>query len=299
MKKYIKSIPIIAIALLCVFSSCKKQDFSFGAIKTPINLSLAAVLEGADTPNPTGNGSGNVTITAMATDALTYKIDYGDGRTPEMIPSGLAMHTYANVGITQYTITVTAIGTAGTMSTISKQIKILYNFAIPTAVVTALTSDASKVWITDHNAAGHFGVGPKNIFTPDYYSAGPNTRDPCAYDDEITFAKVAANTITVNVNNKGQTFMIGAATAFYGVSGGDGCYPLNTGGTKVLGFAGASSGSTAANSTGIQFTVPGNGIINFGTGGNTYEILSISATKMSLRNIGIDGNAWYQLLITK
>ena len=45
--------------------------------------------------------------------------------------------------------------------------------------------------------------------------------------------------------------------------------------------------------------VPGNGIINFGTGGNTYEILSLSAGGIQLRNIGIDGNAWYQILKVK
>ena len=42
----------------------------------------------------------------------------------------------------------------------------------------------------------------------------------------------------------------------------------------------ATSASTPANSTRIQFTVPGNGIINFGTGGTTYEILSITATQL-------------------
>ena len=61
----------------------------------------------------------------------------------------------------------------------------------------------------------------------------------------------------------------------------------------------ATSASTSANSTRIQFDVPGNGIINFGTGGTTYEILSISANNINLRNIGIDGNAWYQKLKAK
>ena len=44
---------------------------------------------------------------------------------------------------------------------------------------------------------------------------------------------------------------------------------------------------------------PGNGIINFGTGGTTYEILSITDTQVHLRNIGADGNSWYQKLIKK
>ena len=42
-----------------------------------------------------------------------------------------------------------------------------------------------------------------------------------------------------------------------------------------------------------------NGIINFGTGGTTYEILSATATSIHLRNIGADGNSWYQKLKAK
>jgi hypothetical protein len=103
----------------------------------------------------------------------------------------------------------------------------------------------------------------------------------------------------INVDNKGTSFIIGAATATYGLSGGDNCYSIATIGTKTLGFAAATSGSTAANSTGEQFTVPGNGIINFATGSKVYEILAISSSNMFLRNIGADGNAWYQKLIAK
>ena len=61
----------------------------------------------------------------------------------------------------------------------------------------------------------------------------------------------------------------------------------------------ATSASTSAVSTRIQFNVPGNGIINFGTGGTTYEILSATATNIHLRNIGDDGNSWYQKLKAK
>ncbi len=85
----------------------------------------------------------------------------------------------------------------------------------------------------------------------------------------------------------------------YGFSGADGLYAVNTGGTKKLTFMGATSASTPAISTRVEFTVPGNGIVNFGTGATTYEILSISSTSMQLRNIGADGNAWYQILKAK
>ena len=103
----------------------------------------------------------------------------------------------------------------------------------------------------------------------------------------------------MTIDNKGTSFSIGAATTFYGFSGGDGCYAINTGGTKVLAFSNATSSSTPAVSTRIQFTVPGNGIINFGTGGTTYEILSATANEVHLRNMGVDGNSWYQKLKVK
>jgi hypothetical protein len=251
-----------------------------------------------DATNPNGNGTGSVAITATSSDVLSYTIDFGDGVT-RVVPSGILTYKYTNPGTHDYTITVNAVGTGGSISTISKRITVFVAFEIPAAIVSALTNGSSRVWVTDKDAAGHFGVGPSDQFAPIWYAAGPNTREPCAYDDEITFSKDAANRIFMAIDNKGQSFSIGAASTFYGYSGGDNCYGLSTGGVKQLAFMDATSASTSANSTRIQFTVPGNGIINFGTGGTTYEILSISATNIHLRNIGIDGNSWYQKLKVK
>lgn len=102
----------------------------------------------------------------------------------------------------------------------------------------------------------------------------------------------------MSVDNKGQSFIIAAATASYNLAGGDNCYNLSTA-LQDLAFAESISASTAANSTREQFTVPGNGILNFGTGGKIYEILEITPTTMHIRNIGADGNAWYQKLKVK
>ena len=146
------------------------------------------------------------------------------------------------------------------------------------------------------DSVGNFGVGPSTDFTPDYYKSQPNEKPSCAYAGTITFTQAAANVITMNDNNLGSSFIIAAATGFYGQSGGDGCYIVNTGGTKTLGFAAANTGSNSSNSTGVVFNVPGTGLVNFGTGGVTYEILSLTSKVMVLRNIGIDGNAWYQIL---
>ena len=279
-------------------TSCKKTTYSLGDLKTPAGLTLTTAIAGVDASNPDGNGSGNVVITAAATNAITYTIDFGDGTT-KILQSGTIAYKYANPGTTEYTIVVTAIGTGGITSTISKKIKVFVAFDIPAAIIQFLTNGSSKTWITDKNTDGHFGVGPNDGYFPLWYSATPNSRDACAYDDEITFSKDANNNISMTIDNKGQSFSIGAASAYYGFGGGDNCFGIITAGTKKLAFMNATSNSTTANSTRIQFVVPGNGIINFGTGGNTYEILAISATGISLRNIGIDGNAWYQKLKNK
>lgn len=290
----------IAFFLLgMIFSSCKKAEYSIGDIITPTNLALATVVVGTDVANPFGNGTGKVDITVTADNALSYKIDFGDGTAPQMVPTGIIQYRYGNPGTAEYNITVNAIGTAGVMSTLTKKVKVFVNFQIPATILANLTNGSSKVWQTDHDAPGHFGVGPNTEFAPIWYSASPNSREACAYDDDITFSKDANDNVKMSIDNKGASFSIGAATAFYGFAGGDGCYAINTGGLRSLIFMDATSNSTPAQSTRIQFTVPGNGIINFGTGGTTYEILSITDTQMHLRNIGVDGNSWYQKLIKK
>ena len=294
----IRSVTLLLFTLLLTFTACKKETYTFGKLKTPANLVLTAVVAGTDTNNLNGNGSGSVLITATATDAVTYKIDFGDGTT-QLIPSGSINYKYASPGTSSYTITVNAIGTGGVISTISQKITVFVAFKIPDNIAEALTNNASRTWITDKDAPGHVGVGPSASFTPDWYAASPNTRDACLYDDEITFSKDASGNISISVDNKGQTYMIGAATAYYAQTGGDACYNINTMGSNKLTFMNATSASTPDISTRIQFVVPGNGIINFATGGNTYEILSITDSGIHLRNIGIDGNAWYQILKAK
>jgi hypothetical protein len=298
MNAKIKSLLIMFLATSIFFVACKKTEYKFGDIKAPANLTLTTAIAGLDAANPNGNGTGIVVITTAADKALTYNIDFGDGKT-QVVPSGVISYKYTNPGTFDYTITVNAVGTGGVISSVTKKIKVFVAFDIPTAILDALTNGTTKVWITDKDAPGHFGVGQNDLFFPNYYAASPNSREACAYDDEITFSQDANKNVFMAVNNKGQNFSIGAATGFYGFSGGDGCYAINTGGNKKLAFMDATSASTPATSTRIQFTVPGNGIINFGTGGTTYEIISISATGINLRNIGADGNAWYQKLKNK
>ncbi len=295
-----KKLTLLALLFtIFAFNACKKAEYSIGDIVAPSNLVLTATVVGINAANPFGDGTGKVNIVTKADNAITYKIDFGDGNAAQMVPSGVITYKFGSPGTAEYNITINAIGTAGSTSTITKKVKVFVNFTIPANILSNLTGGSSKVWQTDHDAPGHFGVGAASEFYANYYAATPNSREACAYDDDITFSKDANDNVSMSIDNKGASFSIGAATAFYGFAGGDGCYSINTGGVRRLTFMDATTASTPAQSTRIQFTVPGNGIINFGTGGTSYEILSISATQVHLRNIGADGNSWYQKLIKK
>ena len=114
----IKSISIILIAILFGFGSCKKETYSFGDLVTPSNLSLTTAIAGLDAGNPNGNGTGSVVITTTASNAITYKIDFGDGNT-QMVSSGAITYKYTSPGTFDYVVTVNAVGTGGTTSTVS------------------------------------------------------------------------------------------------------------------------------------------------------------------------------------
>ncbi|RYY42408.1 MAG: glucan endo-1,3-beta-D-glucosidase, partial [Chitinophagaceae bacterium] len=118
MLRNIKLLPLLILFVAVGLSSCKKEEYSFGDIKTPSGLALNTVIEGVDAGNPNGNGTGKVAITATANNAITYKIDFGDGSS-EVVPTGKIVHKYSNPGTSTYMITVNAIGTAGVISTIS------------------------------------------------------------------------------------------------------------------------------------------------------------------------------------
>ncbi len=297
MRKHAKMKTMLQMLMISIFmiSACKPNELM---LKAPTNLTLNTEVLGQGISTPNGNGTGRVNITAQATDAVSYIMDFGDGSS-EMVSSGKIAHKYQKPGTNEYTISVTAVGKEAASDALTKKISVYADFKIPDKVLTSLTNNGTKVWIIDNSVVGHVGYGRSNEFTPSLFTAQPNSESNCFYDDEVTFAKDANEKVTITINNYGQSAIIGAATAYYGLSGTDNCYNYNATGTKTLTFATATSNSSGSISTRIQFSVPNKGFVYLGNGSSTYEILSITANSMTLRSIGIDGNAWYLKLRPK
>ena len=117
--KNLKYLSVLFLSLLMV-TACEEDDHEFGAIITPTSVGVNAEIIGLDADNPYGNGDGFVSFTATADNALAYQFEFGDGNSTTN-SSGIYTHRYTQVGVNSYTIIVSAVGTAGVLSSTDRK----------------------------------------------------------------------------------------------------------------------------------------------------------------------------------
>ena len=281
---------LIAISLFN-FTACEQEDYEFGDILSPTNLTISASIQGADVDNPYGDGSGYVTFTAIAADAITYKF-IQDG-VEYMVPSGVFSTRFTSTGVHVYSVDVIASGTAGVMSNSSISVEVLYTFEPPADLVDALTTGS---WRVMAEAPAHMGVGPADDMAPDgvasWWNAGPfDKADTAMYDDRMVFSADG----TMEYQTAGSIF--GKAPPleeeFFGNQGlGD---PNSDNEHLYYPVDNFNSNWSVSESNGnliLSFT--GNGFAGFYVGGNhSYTILSRSSNEIYLRTVGFDTNGWF------
>jgi len=98
MTKYIKGLIVMSLFI----AACGKSKSPVTPNNPPTNLTLSAVA--------TTDSSGNVTITAKATNAVSYDIDFGND-TIKTVPSGVITYKYSQSGT--YAINVIAKSSSG------------------------------------------------------------------------------------------------------------------------------------------------------------------------------------------
>lgn len=75
--------------------------------KTPTNLVASVILAGSNNANPNGDGSGAITINFSATNATSFKINFGNGDIIETTSNTLN-YTYTGSGLNSHTIFISA-----------------------------------------------------------------------------------------------------------------------------------------------------------------------------------------------
>ncbi len=285
---------------------CSDKEYSMGDLTAPTNLVIDTEIVGANTTNPSGDGSGNVIITLSANNAIAYKIDY-DASTPldlTYLSTGTVTKKFTTLGTNKYLITAVAYGKGGSSTTVTKEITVRSDFTVDSDIVSNLTGGASKTWVVDKSVAGHMGVGPwsSTSVTPEWWSAAVNEKASCCscfYTSTFTFSlNHATNSYSLDVVCPDGAFTkTGSLTTLPGIpdSGDEGCYSY-TGGTSTFSFIPASSGIDASTpSTQTSIFLSGNStFIGYGALQKEYEILELTSSYMYLRVQGTEtGNAWY------
>ena len=306
MKNILKFVTVIALFFMV---SCQEDIYTFGDIDTPSNFVVTAQVLGQNaTTAPNGDGSGKVLFTAKADNAISYRYIFGDGTTTNA-PSGIFEKRYNQTGLNTFTVTVIATGKGGVAATTTLDVTILSNFEDPEAV-QFLTGGSQKTWYFSASEPGHLGVGPNSTddtqnYFPLWYQAAPwekaaSAESSCLYANELVFSKVG-NQLKYQLNNQGQTFFNkDFQSVVGGTAGYDFCYNYNAGGLKNVNLGPSesvimSSPSAATRTRGTMMNFSDGGFMGYYIGQSSYEILSISETRMVVRAV-MGGNpalAWY------
>lgn len=311
MKKINKILLLITTMLFLV--NCQEDDKSIGDLSAPSNFVVDFEIQGQDASNPYGDGSGIVAFSAKADNAISYKYIFNDG-TSQNAPSGAYNKRFTRTGINEYDVTVIASGRGGLTSITTLTIEVRSDFTDAQAVAF-LTGGTQKNWYWSASEPGHLGVGPNNgDATQNYYAAyyqatawekAGSPDSSCLYENVLTFSLDANGDLKYELDNGGQTFF---NVDFQGVAGGsagtDFCYNYDTSGQKTV-LLSPSESVVVANGVpnqtrGTMLNFSDNGFMGYYIGQSSYEILSITENRMTVRAV-MGGNpdlAWYHTFTT-
>lgn len=308
MKAFFK--PLFALLLLSLVVGCDQEEYAFGDIQAPTNLSVTAEVVGQSAENPFGDGSGIVRFTATGDNTINYRFDFSDGTT-NIAPGGMLEKRFTQVGVNNYEYSLVASGTAGVSSSLSGEVEVLSDFSDPD-LLDFLTGDGSKTWYWAADEPGHLGVGPNNDditqnYFPFFYQAVPFEKDGadeslCLYQDELVFSR-QGDQLFYQLNNFGQTyFNVGYEGVAGGAEGFDFCYSFDVNESPNPVSLGPSESFVVGNNipgqtTGTQLNFSEGDFMSYYIGTTTYEVISVTNNRLVVR--GVQGNndflAWYHI----
>lgn len=281
MKKILKIKNTFFVLLLSVLAvSCVDDDFDFGELSNPTNLSVTTQIAGQNEENPYGDGSGAVTFKATADNAMTYKYVFENGSS-FTTASGEYTHQFSQTGTHVYAVTVIAYGPGGTASSELTEVEVLVTYEPPAELIDKLVG---KEWRIKASVDGHFGLGPVGGVIPtEWYGAPANAKEGRGmYDDRYIFNADGTFTHITDINSGDNTGTIFGRTAYIDQIASCSTCATESDGADILNvpyndytenwFISAPGGVETINLT-------GNGFIGYYVGGDhKYEIWDRSGT---------------------
>lgn len=309
---YIKMLNWLMMPLL--FGSCQ-EEYSFGDVVTPSQVEVTYEIVGADTANPYGDGSGYVNFVVTGKDAITYRLDFGDGKS-QMAPSGKLQYRYTTVGTNKYTVVASAIGTGGVSTSKSVEVEVYSSFSDVEAenLLAGTNIGDSKTWYWAADTPSFVGLGPQedDYGNGDYaygawWQASPfDPTRTCMYENSFVFTRTASG-ITFE-QTADYVFVPGAYASVIGVTG-DQCHGLdiipNIDGVKQVSLFPSSSKAALQGTfnnapyrkTGMELS--NGGMLGWWVGSSTYDIVSITETTLIVRVMQPNSvYAWYHIFST-
>ena len=157
----------------------------------------------------------------------------------------------------------------------------------------------SGSWRSDAETAGHIGVGPSGSTNAEWWNANPWDKwETGLYDDRWSFAD---GVLTVDTGDDGAIFGKKAEidAAFpdntpYDADNGDNEYLYYVQDDYSDTFAVSASGAPET----VTFATNGNVGFFTSVAGQEFQVLTRTDITMYVRNVGSEGNAWYNRLTT-
>lgn len=292
MKNFKYNLSLFILSML-VFSSCQDEDQEFGDIITPTNILITADIVGVDATNPNGDGSGTVNFSATADNTISYKFVYNGIETSS--PTGKMTYNFAVLGLSTYTVTVVATGTAGVASSADIQVDVLSTYAPPAELLDKLHGGTSKTWRVKSEKSQHFGLSDVGGPAFQHYGAGVDEKagvgmynDRYIFNIDGTFTHITDGTNDTGGDDpSGDVFGRNGLVDELGATGGN----VNGDDVENLPFNDYSESWFVTAPGGLEtITISGLGFIAYYTGGDhTYQIIDRSVPNELLLKT-TDGN---------
>lgn len=278
---------MFAVLAIILVTACEPQaidDYELGTAPTAEDLNFSM--------EPTAESNNIIAFTNTSEMPGVAVWDFGNGSTSK---GQVVEAQYPLKG--SYEVTLT-LATSGGSATLTKTIDIaendmaLLDHPLYTQLTGGVEALEGKTWVFDQYHAGHFGVGPVESNSADWWNAAPNDKLECSlYHNTFTFKQVGVEFIW---ENNGMVYTNQAGVDALAAEGYTNATVPPAGDFDVE-YTPADNYSFTLNTSDSTIVLSNGAFLGHYAGTSTYKILSISDNEMYLKAASTvePGNGWF------